>query len=193
MGFTYQGLLVLQRSRLHPFPRRRRCRRGRCGRHLGALSSCLPVLLGLRPGLSSRPAEPAPAPVPSPQPGRPSAECDGSPGARRGLSLPLASPPRRAGRGRCPARCSAPTHLQGRPGVCTGAASGCPERRQRAHATQSRTPSPPRPGIDPAPRGCGAGRGRVCWHVEGTGSPEAAALCGRGWRCGDSWTSVGGY
>lgn len=38
-----------------------------------------------------------------------------SPGARRRLSLSLASPPWRAGRGRCPACCSALAHLQGRP------------------------------------------------------------------------------
>ncbi|CAO2631322.1 DNA-directed RNA polymerases I, II, and III subunit RPABC3, partial [Lemmus lemmus] len=34
----------------------------------------------------------------------------------RRLSLPLASPPRRAGRGRCPACCSALAHLQGASG-----------------------------------------------------------------------------
>lgn len=46
---AYQGLLVLQRPRLHPFRRRRR---GPSGRHLRLQPSGLPQRLGLGLGLS---------------------------------------------------------------------------------------------------------------------------------------------
>lgn len=136
--FPYQGLLVLQRPRLHPFLRRRGCG----GRHLRAQSSGLPLRLGLRPGLGSRPPAPARVPVLSPQPRQPSAE-----------SLRLASRPPRAGRGRSSPRCSAR-----RP----GSALGPPPRLQRGGRGRLKLWSSRHLG-----RGRGLRRGRVCWRVEG--------------------------
>jgi hypothetical protein len=102
IDFTYQGLLIVQRPRLHPFLRRR----GRRGRHLRSLPSRLRLPLGLWPGLGPRPVEPTPAPVRSLQLGRLSEECGGIRAGAAGSAS--CSRPLLGGRDEGGALCAAP-------------------------------------------------------------------------------------
>lgn len=133
-----------------------------------------------------------------PVPAARAAECRvrRAPGGRRWHSLPLASPPRRAGRGRCPPRCSARRPLRGSgpclAGVRVGAASRARERRQGARAT--REPATPlgggrwprgasrgRAGAGPLARGGAGPRLRFC--APGRQGPDRPGL-GRAWGGG---------
>lgn len=103
-----------------------------------------------------------------------------APGGRCWRSHQLASPPGRAGRGRSPSCCSArrPIH-RGRPrraGVCVGAASQAPVRRQGALGTRESGPPLRRgPGLRAAPR-ARAGAGLLARG----GAGDAGAREGRG-------------